>query len=155
MHDVSNTILDIALDRSGSLEQTFHISHPRPVSWTSIFEGISTAMMPVTGGKALPLVPFSDWYGKLESRSTDESHETERIPGLKLLSFFRKMRNADDGLRITGSEVARIEAGGLVILSTDKTQRVSKTVREISPLSADDANRWVKYWTSKGLFRKS
>jgi len=152
LHDVSNTILDIALDRSGSLLKGTSGSAFPPVSWTSIFEGISTAMMPVTGGKALPLVPFSDWFGKLESCSTDEM---ERIPGLKLLSFFRKMRNANDGLRIVGSEVAYIEAGGLAILSTDKIQRVSKTVREISPLSAEDANRWVRYWTSKGLFRKT
>jgi hypothetical protein len=152
LHDASKTILDVALDRCGPLEQTLHLSHPRPVSWTSIFEAISTAMMPVTGGKALPLVPFSDWFGKLESCSMGDM---ERIPGLKLLSFFRKMSIADDELRIAGAGVTHIEAGGLVMLSTDKIQRVSKTAQEIPSLSVDDADRWVRYWRSAGLFGRT
>jgi hypothetical protein len=81
--------------------------------------------------------------------------EIERIPGLKLLSFFRKMSNADDELRIAGAGVEGTEAVGLVMLSTDKIRRVSKTAQDIPSLSVDDADCWVRYWRSAGLFGRT
>lgn len=45
-----------------------------------------------------------------------------------------------------------VEVAGSARFATDVAQRVSKTMRQLVPLSAVDANRWVDYWESVGMF---
>ena len=44
------------------------------------------------------------------------------------------------------------EAVGFMSFVTEVARRVSKTMRELEPLSAGDAVRWVDYWTAAGMF---
>ena len=69
---VASTILDVAF-ASGKTERALNVVHPRPVQWISLFEGLADVL--ASDGKRLPLVPWSEWQAKLESRAavaTDE-----------------------------------------------------------------------------------
>lgn len=44
------------------------------------------------------------------------------------------------------------EVAGLAMFATNIAQRASKTMRDLMPLSAEDAARWVDYWESVGMF---
>ena len=107
-------------------------------------------MTPITGNKRLPLVPWAEWFKKLEARGAEDM---QRIPGLKLLPFYRPLAAGDSALRaIDPSEAAEREALGFVRIVTDKMQILSPTLRDLAPLKSDDPARWISYWHSKGLF---
>lgn len=75
----------------------------------------------------------------------------ERVPGLKLLPFYRGIAKGDAALRAAGSSEDR-ESGGQARLMTSKIQRASETIGSVPPIGAGDAPRWVAYWDRKGLF---
>lgn len=75
-----------------------------------------------------------------------------RIPALKLLSFFRALGAGDSAMRVLGSAAETREAIGLAQLATEKIQGASRTIREMPALSTEDVQRWIAFWTSKGLF---
>jgi len=60
------------------------------------------------------------------------------------------MSNTDVGLR--SEETEGHESGGLVDFSTVKAQSISKTMKELAPISSKDADLWIKYWKNVGLF---
>lgn len=59
------------------------------------------------------------------------------------------MMETDDVIASSGKEV--MEAGGLPMFDTRKAQLVSSTMRELQPIGADDAERWVAYWIRAGF----
>ena len=141
-------MLDVGLDRTKPLEQTLHVVHPRPVAWTTIFTAIADALKPLTANESLPLVPFSEWFAKLEATSP---HEVARVPALKLLGFFHGMAAGDDEMRAQGAISDSREALGAAQLETIKVQRASRTMATVESLDAKDAHRWVGYWRAQGL----
>lgn len=44
------------------------------------------------------------------------------------------------------------EVAGSARFATEVAQRTSKTMHDLTPLSAVDATRWVDYWESVGMF---
>lgn len=116
-------------------------------------EAMSTALAQVTGGTKLPLVPFSEWFDKLEKLAVNATPEImQRAPGVKLLPFYRAMATADKENRAAGEQAVDREAVGQFDIDTRKVQRASETMRDVKPLGAEDAARWVGYWHSKGIF---
>ncbi|KZP04184.1 hypothetical protein FIBSPDRAFT_767849, partial [Athelia psychrophila] len=98
----------------------------------------------------LPLVPFKEWFERLERRSKGaDADEMAKIPAIKLLEFFRGMSAADEAMRKSGRTD---HEGGMASLSTSKSQSASKTMAEVQPIGVDDSQRWVDYWISKGFF---
>jgi hypothetical protein len=71
-------------------------------------------------------------------------------PAIKLLEFFRTIAAADRAISSTGR--IDVESGGLSRFATAKAEGASLTMRELPPISAQDAERWVRYWNSVGLF---
>jgi hypothetical protein len=77
---VSNAILDVAFAKQEPLIAV-NLVHPRPIAWKTLMRPISGAIFKrkITG-TPLPLVPFSEWLGKLESSAKGASKETmERV----------------------------------------------------------------------------
>lgn len=110
-------------------------------------------LIPITNDKPLPLIPWSEWFGKLESYGAKDMN---RIPALKLLPFYRRLAAGDSALRgLDEAEAAQREALGFVKIGTTKMQVLSSTLRDMPPLDSEDPVRWVSYWTSKGLFQTS
>ncbi|KAJ7236051.1 acetyl-CoA synthetase-like protein [Mycena haematopus] len=120
---VAQTIVDVAL----STEKppfAVNLVHPRPVSWDFIISAMANTAQ-------LPLVPFADWVQQLQDRSTTASAEDiEKIPGLKLLDFFK----------------AALCGAGNLNFSTSKAQAVSQFMRLLEPLRDEDVKRWMRYW---------
>lgn len=116
----------------------------------------------------LPLLPFSDWFKKLEQRSKGADEEVMNVivspvcnaamhgpcefirltlrtqPAVKILEFLREMAAADEDIRQSGR--TDVEAGGLVALSTVKARAACSSLRDTAPISGEDAHRWVDYW---------
>ncbi|KAJ6457233.1 acetyl-CoA synthetase-like protein [Mycena sanguinolenta] len=123
---VSRTIVDAALS-SKPPPFAINLVHPRPVLWDFVVSTLANTAQ-------LPLIPFADWVQQLQDRSTRAAAEDiEKIPGVKLLDFFR---------------AAAARAGRTCInFSTSKAQTVSESMRLLQPLRAEDARQWMQYWT--------
>lgn len=121
-----------------SAEPVLHLVHPRPVSWTSIFQTVSQTL-------EVPLVPYSEWFAKLEKsledKSVSEVDQMRRNPALRLLEFFRKGLTDDP----------RTEFPGIVKLEIDKALRVSPTFQGSPQLGASDVNLWLAFWKKTGF----
>jgi hypothetical protein len=61
---------------------------------------------------------------------------------IKILDFMRGFLHNDS---------VDVETTG-PILSTEKMQSISETLRKLPPIGNEDAKAWVGYWKSKGLF---
>lgn len=167
MNTVSQAVLDIGLSVKAPTI-ALNIVHPRPSRWSAIIESIADALHR-TGitQDVVPLVPFSEWLGRLEQRSQGaDAVDMANIvsvmtlyvhsvtnelfqPAIKLLDFFRGMVTMDEGVRQSGRTDMEV---GLATLSTIKSQAASKAMAEVQSIGKDDAQLWVKYWASKGFF---
>lgn len=136
--------------RHAPTEAVVHLYHPRPVPWTTIIRSAADALMPLTNDSALPLVSWAEWLAKLESYG---SEDVKRIPGLKLLPFYRGLARGDAQARsLAEHEASQREAVGFVTIATGKMQALSPTLHDMNPMDPEDPKRWVAYWRSKGLF---
>ncbi|KAG2347280.1 acetyl-CoA synthetase-like protein [Suillus weaverae] len=100
----------------------------------------------------LPLIPFSEWFAKVELSAKNASEaDIKRIPAIKLLDFMRLMSRSDTAIRASGEMGS--EVGGFTSFATGVAQRVSLTVKELEPLSTATATQWVDYWDAVGMFR--
>lgn len=71
MHAVSQAILDVAFSAQ-SPTIALNIVHPRPVQWSEIMHSISDALLEAKIlSQRLALVPFSEWFDRLETRSRE------------------------------------------------------------------------------------
>ncbi|KAJ7052223.1 hypothetical protein C8F01DRAFT_998359, partial [Mycena amicta] len=125
---VSQAIVDVALTED---EQPFAVNlvHPRPVPWDALMGAMAQVAQ-------LPLVPITQWVEQVDRRAKNASAEDmEKIPAIKLLDFLK----------------TAIGGSGNVQFSTTQAQRVSQTMADLRPLSADDAARWMGYWSSVGF----
>lgn len=150
-HAVSNAILDVAFAEEEP-PVVVNLVHPRPIAWGTVMRPVANAIAEYKVTRVpLPVVPFSEWLGKLELSAKDASEENiQRIPAIKLLNFMRSITRSDIAIRASGE--LRAEAGDFTPFATDVAQRVSPTVKELEPLSSADAVQWVDYWAAVGMF---
>ncbi|OAX30945.1 hypothetical protein K503DRAFT_870821 [Rhizopogon vinicolor AM-OR11-026] len=151
-HAVSNAILDVAFAEQEP-PIAVNLVHPRPIAWKTLMQPIAdTIVERKITSNPLPLVPFSEWFVKLESSAKGASEDTmKRIPAIKLLDFMRFITRSDIAMR--ASWEMTLEAGSFTPFSTAVAQRVSPTVKDLEPLSSADAERWVEYWSAVGMFQ--
>jgi thioester reductase-like protein len=150
-HAVSDAMLDVAFAEEEP-PIAVNLIHPRPVEWVSLMKPISSALHEKNLTlEPLLLVPFDEWVASLEKSAIDTSEVNLRhVPAVKLLDFMRSLAQADTAVRQSVQSGA--EAVGFSGFATDIARRVSKTMRELEPLSSLDAMRWVDYWESVGMF---
>ncbi|KZV95712.1 acetyl-CoA synthetase-like protein [Exidia glandulosa HHB12029] len=117
-------------DASGVL----HLVHPRPVPWRTAFDTFSRTLGNV------PIVPFSDWMGRLIAYAEANPEGGREVPAMRLLEYYK-------GIGPTGFDgMARVEN-----ISTVKAQVVSPTLRNMAPMSEVDAEKWIAYWKRAGV----
>ncbi|KAJ7360799.1 putative aminoadipate reductase [Mycena albidolilacea] len=125
---VSHTIVDAALSAE-ELPFAVNLVHPRPVPWDFVISTMANTAQ-------LPLTPFADWVQQLQARSSRATAEDiERIPGLKLLDFFK----------------AAVAGAGNTAFSTLKAQAISQSMKMLEPLGEDDVKHWMHYWKKEFL----
>ncbi|KAG6374188.1 hypothetical protein JVT61DRAFT_4841 [Boletus reticuloceps] len=156
-HGVSDAILDVAFAHEEP-PLAVNLVHPRPSAWKSIMQPISEALYQkhLTPSR-LPLIPFTEWVERLEEQAANTTEENaQRVPAVKLLGFMRAMAQGDAVIRRESSSSEYVsedvEVAGSPRFATDVARRASETMRHLEPLSAVDAERWVEYWASVGMF---
>ncbi|KAG1835909.1 putative aminoadipate reductase [Suillus subalutaceus] len=151
---VAAAALDVAL--SETHVPLVNFTHPRPVPWRTIFEGVRDAL--VASGQTkhpLPLEPYSGWMQKLERRAHGaKERDFKEVPALKILPFLRGFLQSQNAEPISGDG----EAGNGLQFVTDSACSLSNTMHNLSTLESEwlgpsHARAWVKDWNSKGFFQ--
>ncbi|KAJ6464059.1 hypothetical protein C8R45DRAFT_1175371 [Mycena sanguinolenta] len=127
------------LDMQNSMNDTFHLIHPRPTTWRQVME-------PLASAPDVPLVPYAEWFARLENTADF----VPQVPGadakhpaaLKLLDFFQR------GLK---PQVNWESVGLLPRLALQKGTHASETLRNVPPLGPGDIESWVRYWRQVGF----
>ncbi|KAL1660867.1 hypothetical protein GGF50DRAFT_118539 [Schizophyllum commune] len=133
MDAVAGTVLDATFSQS-ALRPSHNVVHPRPVPWSQMIKNVQKSLKTVLK-RNVPVVPFSEWFTKLEALANQPDVSAKDVPGVKLLEFFRG-----------------ISAGhGMGAFATSKMEAVSETLRKVEPLAQRDADAWVQYWKESGL----
>ncbi|KAF8971243.1 hypothetical protein BDZ97DRAFT_1349060 [Flammula alnicola] len=145
MDVVSNCILDLVF-YAERYPPALNVLHPSSVEWNSIMNYINEAL-----GRernvTLPLIPFSKWYVALKECCTAYSADVRKIPAIKLHDFFEQLSNGD--LAISSQNA---QAFGTARFAIAKMQAISETLAGLPPLTHEDADKWVKYWSHTGFF---
>ncbi|CAA7263093.1 unnamed protein product [Cyclocybe aegerita] len=151
MDATAQTILDVAFAKEQA-QFALNLVHPRPTKWKEIMGVISSELMIVSGSTTpLPLIPFYEWFKKVEERAKNPAaNDFEKIPGIKLLSFYCKLAKAD---QILGKKPGNhcMESAGMGDFSTSCIQNVSETMRMVPPIAEVDIQRWIAYWKGVGF----
>lgn len=127
-------------------QDTFlHLTHPHPVSSSFIFE----AFAEILGAR---LVSYRDWILALEESRTDNDDVVEAFqhnnPALLLVDFYHSL------YRPSSTAYTDTEAFGFPTPSIERALAAApKALRNISPLSRVDIQRWILYWKQMGLLR--
>ncbi|KAJ4490659.1 acetyl-CoA synthetase-like protein [Lentinula aciculospora] len=151
MDAVCNAILDVGFS-SESTPMATNVVHPKSVSWTSVFKNIRAALIEEKhlSLDALPLVPYREWVDAVEKYASNPTEtDTQNIPAVKLLEFYRQQAGADDTLRQSDQSIR--ESVGLTHMSTRNVERLSENMRTLKPLDATLIQEWVKYWVAAGF----
>ncbi|RDB25024.1 Non-reducing polyketide synthase azaA [Hypsizygus marmoreus] len=131
--------VDIVLSDS-LLPLALNLSHPRPSKWDILEKAVP-----------MPKVSFSEWVSMLESRAAQaSSDELQRTPVFKLLgAIFLQLALDSNAMFAAGRQDVDELPGRL--LSNEKAQAVSQTLRELQRLSPREGRRWVEYWKTVGF----
>ncbi|EKM50943.1 uncharacterized protein PHACADRAFT_262848 [Phanerochaete carnosa HHB-10118-sp] len=110
--------------------------HPKRTPWTVILQGLEEGL-----AGHIPLVPLSKWVEQVEALSTSATaQDMDRIPAIKLVTFFRDMASQrDDG------------SGEGMLYATSLLGSSSSTIRALAPLTQAHAAMWMKHWKSNGF----
>ncbi|KAF8192401.1 hypothetical protein K438DRAFT_2135640 [Mycena galopus ATCC 62051] len=116
------------VDMRSTMNETFHLVHPRPTTWRAVMEPLASILN-------VPLVPYAEWFARLKSTAGFTLHGPEMrgtsgsLAALKLLDFFQ-------------------EARSLPRADSHRAIQASKTLRSehLVPLGSADVEKWVKYW---------
>ncbi|KAF8146659.1 male sterility protein-domain-containing protein [Mycena galopus ATCC 62051] len=116
------------VDMRSTMNETFHLVHPRPTTWRAVMEPLASMLN-------VPLVPYAEWFARLKSTAGFTLHGPEMrgtsgsLAALKLLDFFQ-------------------EARSLPRADSHRAIQASKTLRSehLVPLGSADVEKWVKYW---------
>lgn len=122
-----------------------HVAHPKPAQISDIMRPIATAL-------DLPLVPYAEWFKRLEEQSArvargELSSSAVLEAGIRLLEVYRMPLSSGDALR-------RLESFGLIaLLGVDETVQQSKTLGavDLHQLGAQDVDSWLRYWRESGF----
>ncbi|KAE9382787.1 NAD(P)-binding protein, partial [Gymnopus androsaceus JB14] len=125
MDAVCGALLDVGFNRE-SVPIAVNVVHPKPVSWTSVVENIRSALIQEKhlSSPSLPLVPYHEWVDAVEQHARNPTEkDTQNIPAVKLIDFYRLQSNVDDTLRNSGQST--FESAGLTALRTTNVEKLS------------------------------
>ncbi|KAJ6472500.1 putative aminoadipate reductase [Mycena sanguinolenta] len=139
---VTGGIMDVAFaPTTAESKNVYNLVHPRPVSWNFVAKSLRETLAK-KGFPELPLVPFSEWFNKLEAAA--EKSDARTIPGISLIGFFHYLAMAST-TTTSDTEFGEMD------FATEKMQAASSTLRMVKPMSADHVEAWVNYWVAAGF----
>lgn len=139
LSDAALIMIDIVHSR-GTQDEVLHLCHPRPVSWTSMMETFAKELN-------LRVVPFSEWVSLLEKRRSETKNEAQKLPALKLLSFFQQIAKNEKFKYGERQNEALVSAR----MGTDNLCRISPRVTALASLSESDFRSWPSFSSLKSF----
>ncbi|KAF8154856.1 hypothetical protein B0H34DRAFT_540683 [Crassisporium funariophilum] len=136
------------VDMRSTTNDTLHLIHPKPVTWESV-------MQPLAEILNVPLVPYEEWFARLESSARDSDEESKdksrsqqqhSRAALRMTHFYR--------LALKASSAGYTESMGLLArVASEKGVSASATLQsdEIPPLGRGDVEKWVAFWREIGF----
>jgi thioester reductase-like protein len=120
----------LSLGKEGNEAWTryYHVCNPREGNWGDLV-GIVKSYLERKLGKEVKVVGFGEWVERLED-SVGKEEDVERNLGVKLLNFYRGMRDA--GKRN-------------VVMDTKETQKKSRVMTELDVVNGN----WMKLWLER------
>lgn len=106
-----------------------HVVNPSTTSWTSLVPSVQGALDQTTGA-APRVVPFNSWLEELAA-TPKTAEEAEKKPGIKLLDFYQGLTS---------------QAGGLPLLETKETAKLSETIRGMEAIDGALVTKWIRQW---------
>ncbi|KAJ6534550.1 hypothetical protein B0H10DRAFT_1859289, partial [Mycena sp. CBHHK59/15] len=147
---VAQALMDVAFSALKNSEHELYpalnLVHPRPVAWNFVMTTLRDTIMKQTNGSTeLQLVRFSDWCTELETSAARGQYpkDSERLPGLKLLGFFRHLVKVS-----VGHVDSEIEGRNFCM---DKMQALSSALKEADSIRTENVEAWVRYWSLSGF----
>jgi len=115
-----------------------HLVNPTASKWDDIFDCIAKKL-------DVPLIPYSQWISKLKEASTTVKSVQEHS-FLRLLEFYEALNQGSGP-----------EAGEMPLCSTEVARSVCPVLNEeeLRDVKAEEIQRWIGYWSSLGLLKKS
>lgn len=140
-----NLAASAIIEMRDTVQETLHVIHPRPVSW-------STVMKPIASILGVPLVPYAEWFARLQHSGRDinspvalDEHPHGSISALKLVDFYRL------GLK-TPSQRPNTESMGLLPkVAFKKGVLASASLRDAHQLGVGEVEKWIRYWRTIGF----
>ncbi|KAL6298480.1 hypothetical protein BKA93DRAFT_830667 [Sparassis latifolia] len=137
------------IDMRDTMGETLHLVHPHPVTW-------DTVMRPIASMLAVPLVPYREWFARLQSSILDaavpsSNSDTGSLSGGLSAYALRLMDTYQLGLtRLDSSQGTSTESMGLSPkVAFEKGFYASATLmddRLSPPLGPNDVKKWLRYW---------
>ncbi|PPQ73012.1 hypothetical protein CVT24_001401 [Panaeolus cyanescens] len=139
----SSAIVDMRQATSPTGPETLHLVHPSPARWKDIMEPLAEIFN-------VPLVPYLEWFARLESSARQADSGKSSSPSstraaLKLTHFYR--------IALGSSPEVTESMGLLPNVSAQKGFSASATLQSdcLMSLGREDVNKWVSYWRSIGF----
>lgn len=140
-----NLAASAIIDMQDTFNETLHVIHPRPVPWSKVMEPIASML-------GVPLVPYAEWFARLQHSGRDinsplalDEHLHGSISALKLVDFYRL------GLK-TPSQRANTESMGLLPkVAFEKGVLTSASLKNAPEISVDEVEKWIEYWRTIGF----
>ncbi|KZV91528.1 hypothetical protein EXIGLDRAFT_769873, partial [Exidia glandulosa HHB12029] len=125
----ATAITDIVLAPELEKAQVLHLIHPRPVQWSTLMTHL---------GPNVKTEDFTSWVRRLEDGNLNEMVK----PALRLLDFFRDMRDRAQGGKEKEKEGAY---DGFMVPRLDMSRMlaVSPSLRNLAPLGEEDVRSWL------------
>ena len=130
--------LSMAAVGAGS-NDTFHVVHPRPVTWAELLPIIQEVLNKATCGRGIAqveVVDYREWFERLEATFTAGSLNPEALsanPAVKLLPFFESLLS---------------EENLIGVFDVNRTMSASCTMRSLEPVSSECLEAWAHGWIS-------
>ncbi|KAK5118158.1 hypothetical protein LTR85_008138 [Meristemomyces frigidus] len=113
----------------GEPVKTAHVVNPQRSTWSELVPVVRDSLQHETG-KEVQVVPFERWVAELRDVPPTRE-EAERKPGVKLIDFYQGFTASD---------------GGLPVLATSETRKMSETLRCMGPVDGKLMLHWLQQW---------
>ncbi|KAH7403880.1 hypothetical protein BKA64DRAFT_462232 [Cadophora sp. MPI-SDFR-AT-0126] len=130
----ADTSTPLSQSSTATLPKILHLANPVPSDWSDLLPVVISYLSHITdtsagSEKPIELVPFSQWFAKLEESSKADV-DTDANPATKLLPFFKSMRDGTNEVK----------------LDTTKSMDLSETLRRLKPVGKEWMEIWLKQW---------
>lgn len=141
LDDAAQAIVDFSHNRRrlGKPHDLLHVVHPRPTSWSSVFNVVADYLN--KRGTDVELISYSKWLKKLQAEDTSKMSTN---PAIKLLPMFESGEVASHRREF-------VEGMGNPLLQTTRAQEASESLKKCAEVNQGDVEKWMDSWVNEAF----